>query len=165
RPFLTGSAAPRAVGVSSTASLQPADPPLVDMMLAADEPAALARARQLEADPRLGFLIYSSSKEAFARWIRRCAPLDRWAGESIPLNAIAPGVVETPMTRELLSTPEGRELAFKSTPMPLNGPAAPPIAPARLLAWLASEENTHLCGQVVFIDGGTDVITRRDSTW
>ncbi|MDR1442276.1 MAG: SDR family oxidoreductase [Bifidobacteriaceae bacterium] len=165
RPFLSDSSAPRAVGVSSTASLQPTDPALVDMMLAGDEPAALARAKELEADPRYGFLIYSSSKEAFARWVRRSAALDRWAGRSIPLNAIAPGVIETPMTRELLSTPEGREIAFRSTPMPLNGPAAPPSAPARLLAWLASEENTHLCGQVIFVDGGTDVVTRHDTTW
>ncbi|MDR1635629.1 MAG: SDR family oxidoreductase [Bifidobacteriaceae bacterium] len=165
RPYLSGSAAPRAVGVSSTASLHPADPALVDMMLAGDEPAALTRARELEGDPRLGYLIYSSSKEALARWIRRSAPLERWAGQSIPLNAIAPGVIETPMTRQLLSTPEGREMTFRSTPMPLNGPAAPPIVPARLLAWLASEDNTHLCGQVVFVDGGTDVLTRGDSTW
>ena len=37
--------------------------------------------------------------------------------------------------------------------------------PARLLAWLVSEENSHLCGQVVFIDGGTDAATRGGSTW
>jgi hypothetical protein len=34
-----------------------------------------------------------------------------------------------------------------------------------LLAWLTSEENAHLCGQVVFIDGGSDVIIRGESTW
>jgi len=28
-----------------------------------------------------------------------------------------------------------------------------------------SEENTHLCGQVIFIDGGSDVVIRGDSTW
>jgi len=36
---------------------------------------------------------------------------------------------------------------------------------AYLLAWLVSEENTHLCGQVIFIDGGSDVVIRGDSTW
>jgi hypothetical protein len=39
------------------------------------------------------------------------------------------------------------------------------IVPARLLAWLVSEENTHLCGQVVFVDGGSDAVIRGDSTW
>jgi hypothetical protein len=28
-----------------------------------------------------------------------------------------------------------------------------------------SEENTHLCGQVIFIDGGSDAVIRGDSTW
>ena len=49
-------------------------------------------------------------------------------------------------------------------PMPLGGHAQP-IVPAYLLVWLTSEENTHLCGQVVFIDGGSDVLIRGDSTW
>jgi len=38
-------------------------------------------------------------------------------------------------------------------------------APAYLLAWLTSEENAHLCGQVVYIDGGSDAVMRGDSTW
>jgi len=48
--------------------------------------------------------------------------------------------------------------------MPLNG-IAPPEAPAQLLAWLGSEANTHLCGQIIFIDGGGEVLQRGDSTW
>jgi len=36
---------------------------------------------------------------------------------------------------------------------------------AHLLAWLGSEENTHLCGQVVFVDGGSDAVIRGDSIW
>jgi hypothetical protein len=36
---------------------------------------------------------------------------------------------------------------------------------AYLLAWLTSGENAHLCGQVVFIDGGSDVVIRADSIW
>lgn len=48
--------------------------------------------------------------------------------------------------------------------IPLNG-VARPIVVAHLLAWLTSEENTHLCGQVVFVDGGSDVVIRGDSTW
>ena len=48
--------------------------------------------------------------------------------------------------------------------MPLNG-IADAIVVARLMAWLTSEENTHLCGQVVFVDGGSDVVMRGESTW
>lgn len=49
-------------------------------------------------------------------------------------------------------------------PMPLNGFMGPQV-PARLLAWLVSEENTHLCGQVIFVDGGSGAVIRGDATW
>ena len=48
--------------------------------------------------------------------------------------------------------------------MPLHGYMQAEV-PARLLAWLVSEENTHLCGQLVFVDGGSDAVIRGDSTW
>lgn len=164
RPLLAGSDAPRAVGVASMASLMPVDDELVELQLAGDEEAARARAEVLAADAQTGGLIYSSTKVAFCRWVRRNAATPEWAGASIPLNAIAPGVIVTPMVEPLLATEEGRAQIAQGVPMPLNG-FAPPEAPARLLMWLASEENTHLCGQVVFIDGGSDVVYRGDSTW
>ncbi len=163
-PLLAGSEAPRAVGVASMASLMSVDDELVAAMTAGDEAAALARAEVLAADPETGNLIYSSSKKAFAQWIRREAPSATWAGAGVPLNAIAPGVIVTPMTAPLLETEEGREAIRSGVPMPLNG-FAEAIVPARLLAWLASEENSHLCGQVVFIDGGSDAVIRGDGTW
>lgn len=164
RPLLARSNAPRAVGVASMASLQPNDAELVGLMLAGEEEAALARAAELASSEATGGLIYGSSKAAFARWIRRNAPAPEWAGAHIPLNAVAPGVILTPMTAELTDTEEKRQQLAKLVPMPLNG-FADAIAVARLLVWMASEENTHLCGQVVFIDGGSDVVIRGDSTW
>ena len=164
RPLLSGSDAPRAAGVASMASLNPVDDELVAAMTAGDEAAALARAEILAADETTGYLIYGSTKKAFAQWIRRAAPTDDWAAAGIPLNAIAPGVIVTPMTAPLLESEEGREQIRAGVPMPLNG-FAEAIVPARLLAWLVSEENSHLCGQVVFIDGGSDAVIRGDSTW
>ncbi|MFW2513366.1 SDR family oxidoreductase [Demequina sp. SO4-13] len=164
RPLLTGSPAPRAVGVGSMASLMDHDDELVDHLLAWDEEAALHRAQTLAADEQTGQLIYPSTKVAFARWIRRHAATEEWAGASIPLNAVAPGVILTPMVEPFLATEQGREQIAKGVPMPLNG-FAEPIAVATLLAWMAGEENTHLCGQVVFVDGGSDVVIRGDSTF
>lgn len=109
-------------------------------------------------------LIYSSTKKAFAQWIRRSAPTEEWAGEGIALNAVAPGVIDTPMTADYLATEEARQELLKMVPMPLNGIAEPEVV-ARLLAWLVSEENSHLCGQVVFVDGGSDAVICGDSTW
>lgn len=111
-----------------------------------------------------GALIYSSTKKAFAQWIRRSAATPGLAGASIPLNAVAPGIIATPMTADLTATPEAQEALLQLVPMPLNG-IAEPIVVAHLLGWLGGVENTHLCGQVVFVDGGSDVVIRGDSTW
>ncbi|MFI2754261.1 SDR family oxidoreductase [Cellulomonas sp. P22] len=163
RPLLTGSTAPRAVATSSMASLHPCDTVLVDAMLAGDEAKSLARAAELVSGDQ-GHLVYSSSKVALSRWLRRNASEPGWAGAGIPLNAIGPGVVVTPMTQGMLTTEEDRAAIAATVPMPLGGFMTPDV-PARLLAWLVSEENTHLCGQVVFVDGGSDVVIRSDSTW
>ncbi|MDT0166236.1 SDR family oxidoreductase [Actinotalea sp. AC32] len=163
RPLLAGSPSPRAAVTSSMSSLLPHDALLVELCLAGDEPAAVARAEHLLATGQ-GRVIYGSTKRAVARWVRRAAPTAQWAGAGIPLNAVAPGIVETPMTADWISTPEKREKLQGQVPMPLHGFATPEV-PARLLAWITSEENTHLCGQVVFVDGGADVVLRGDSTW
>ncbi len=68
------------------------------------------------------------------------------------------------MTDTYTSTPEAREAILKQVPMPLNG-IFTPDAVASLLDWLSSEDNAHLCGQVIFIDGGSDVVIRGDSTF
>lgn len=163
RPLLAGSAAPRAVATASMASLMPYDDELVGLCLAHDEASALVRAKQLlESDQ--GGQIYSSTKAALCRWLRRVAPTPEWAGAGIPLNAIGPGIVETPMTAELTATEEARQGLLQMVPMPLNGFMGPQV-PAALLAWLVSEENSHLCGQVIFVDGGSDVVIRGDATW
>lgn len=164
RPLLENSPAPRAVGVSSMASLWPSDETLVKHQLAGEEDLALQRAADLAKSETGGQLIYSSTKVAFSRWLRRASILPEWAGAEIPLNAIGPGTVVSGFTRETLSTEEGRQLLEQMVPMPLGGPAEAVVC-AYLLAWLASAENTHVTGQVVFIDGGNDATLRGDSTW
>lgn len=157
-PLLAGSAAPRAVVIASVASILGAEADVVDACLSGDEPAALDR---MGANPAMAYL---TSKTALARWVRRTAPTPPWAGAGIPLNAIAPGTVRTPMTAELLAVDGGQEMVDAAVPMPLNGHAGPEhIAP--LLEFLASAENTHVTGQVVFVDGGADAVLRGDRTW
>ncbi|MEI5133386.1 SDR family oxidoreductase [Streptomyces libani] len=87
-----------------------------------------------------------------------------WAGAGIPLNAIAPGTVVTPMTEPMLASPDMRKIVDATVPMPLHGHAQPEqIVP--LLAWLTSPGNELVTGQVVFIDGGADAVLRGDGTW
>jgi NAD(P)-dependent dehydrogenase (short-subunit alcohol dehydrogenase family) len=163
RPLLLDSAAPRAVVTASMASLMPHDDALVALLLDGTEAAALARATELEGDERSG-LLYSSSKRALVRWIRRMAPTEPWAGAGIPLNAVAPGVIATPMTAGFLATDEAKAALLQQVPMPLGGVAEPDEV-AQLLVWLVSAENRMLCGQVVFIDGGSDVVLRGDDVF
>lgn len=165
RPLLLRSAAPRAVVVSSMAALHPVDDDLVAALEKGDEAAALNRAEVMAGEPgSWGRLIYGSSKKAISRWVRRQAPGAEWAGAGIPLNAIGPGVIATPMTAEMISTEEKRAALLEVVPMPLNGVAEAHTV-ARLLAWLGGVENTHLCGQVIYIDGGSDAVLRGDSVW
>jgi NAD(P)-dependent dehydrogenase (short-subunit alcohol dehydrogenase family) len=165
RPLLAGSDAPRAAVVASLAALEPTDGALRDALLAGDEAAALELAAAIADAPTdtPSNAIYNTSKNAIALWVRTNAPTADWAGAGIPLNAIAPGVIETPMIAEILATEEGRAALAAGAPAPLNGPAAPAAAPAALLAWLTSEQNTHVTGQVVFIDGGAEVLRRPEA--
>lgn len=163
RPMLAGAKEPRAAITSSMASLQPADEQLVQLGLDGDEPGAMARAAELVKQD-LGHLIYPSSKVAITRWMRRVASGPDWAGEGIPLNAIGPGVVETAMTADMIDTEEGRANILEIVPMPLNSVMGPQV-PAHLLVQLIAEENTHMCGQVLFVDGGYDATVRGESAW
>jgi NAD(P)-dependent dehydrogenase (short-subunit alcohol dehydrogenase family) len=108
--------------------------------------------------------VSSSADEIGRRWLRRAASGKEWAGAGIPLNAIAPGVVETPMVAGMIGTEIQRAAMSALVPMPLNGFMRPEV-PAYLLGWLVSEKNSHLCGQVIFVDGGSDAVIRGDSTW
>lgn len=112
--------------------------------------------------PRQGYANYSASKQAIACWVRRNAPTQKWSGAGVALNAIAPAVVVSPMTEQLRNSKEGLA-QLEQVPMPLNDWLEREQA-AAMLAFLTSEENTHLCGQVIFVDGGYDAITRGDST-
>ena len=158
RPLLAASDAPRAVVVSSFSSLQDNDPELVGLLLAGDEAGAVARSEAL-VEQQVGHLIYSSTKRAISEWVRLQSVTPEWAGAGIPLNAVGPGVILTPMTAPLMDTQEGRDRLAQIVPMPLNGPAEPTVI-AKALAWLTSEENTHMAGQTVFVDGGADVAIR-----
>lgn len=164
-PTLAQSAAPRAVVVSSMASLQDNSPELVEALLAGDEELALKIGQDLaDQGPGTGYLNYPSSKRALSRWVRRESITATWAGANIPLNAIAPGTVTSAMTTKMLATQEGRDMVDSHVPMPLNYHSEPVVL-ARLLVWLASEENTHVTGQTIYADGGADATLRGDDIW
>ena len=164
-PLLGSSSAPRVCVTASAASLHPAHDDLVAAMLAGDRATAARLGEELvAAGSGAGYLNYSSSKQAVARWVRRNAPTERFAGAGIALNAVAPGVVVTPMTEELFATEEGRRQMTENMPSPLNGPArAEDIAAA--ICFLVSAATAKVCGQVLFVDSGYDALTRGETSW
>lgn len=165
-PTLTKSDAPRAALISSMASLMPNDPALVEAMCVEDDEAkALARAQELvDIGGGMEQLIYGSTKRAISRWVRRESIKEHWACAGIPLNAVGPGIVKTPMVADMIATQEARDALDKMVPMPCNYYLEPESV-AYLLIWLTSEENTHTTGQTIYIDGGSDAALRGDNVW
>lgn len=164
-PALSKSGAPRVVATSSMASLMQVDEDLVSLMLNGDEQGALARAEELvEQGSGAEGKIYSSTKRALSRWIRRECIKDQWAKSGIPMNAVGPGIVKTPMVAEMIATQEGRDGLAKVVPMPLHG-YLEPDGVAELIIWLSSAINTHVTGQTIYIDGGSDAVLRGDDIW
>ncbi len=164
-PSLTGSKNPRVAITSSMASLMPNSPALVDAMLADNESTALTIAQGLcGKGAEQAALIYGSTKRALSRWIRRECIKPAWAGAGIPLNAVGPGIVETPMVADMIATAEARSAIDAMVPMPLNH-YLKAVQVAYLLVWLTSKENTHTTGQTIYIDGGSDAALRGDNIW
>ena len=115
RPLLAQGNLPRAVGISSFASIMQADSELVEACLSGDEAAALRIADNKEPG-----VYYSSSKAAFARWIRRQAITTDWVRTGILLNGIAPGMVVTPMTQAMVDDKARRAQLEQAMPMPIG---------------------------------------------
>lgn len=71
------------------------------------------------------------------------------ASRNITVNAVAPGFIETDMTKNL--TPEQREQMLKN--VPLGRPGLPEDV-ARVVGFLCSPEADYITGQVIAVDGG-----------
>ena len=163
RPLLAKGESPRAIATVSSSILNVQVADVVEACLAGDEPLALERMAATAATG-LDMAGYPTSKYALARWIRRNATTEAWAGAGIALNGVAPGIVTTNMTAEMLQGGESKELADASVPMPFGGYCHPQHV-ADVIAFFASPRPTRICGQVLFVDGGADVELRGDDIW
>lgn len=162
RPLLARSEAPRAVAVSSTSSLAPADERVLQACADGDEAAATAL---VAAEPSLRDSAYGIAKRALNGWVRRMAPTPGWAGAGIPLNAVAPGVVDTPAAAWIFSDDEVRASVEATAPQPLGGFPGRPEWVGHLISWLAAPENRFVTGQVIFADGGAEAALLGDRQW
>ncbi len=126
--------------------------PMVEAMLAGDEPRALALANELN-QPQIA---YSGSKYAVTRYARQKAV--EWGGRGLRLNVVAPGAVETPLHQASKDDPRFGE-AVRNFVAPL-GRAGQPAEIAALIAFLQSPQASFIHGSVMFVDGGMDAMVR-----
>jgi cyclopentanol dehydrogenase len=92
---------------------------------------------------------YSASKGA-VRALTRTAAV-QYAKHGIRVNAVFPGYVETPMTREWHAQPDVRQ---DRTAQTLLGRLAQPEDIAWGILYLASDESAYVTGSELVIDGG-----------
>jgi NAD(P)-dependent dehydrogenase (short-subunit alcohol dehydrogenase family) len=175
RPLLANSPAPRAVAVSSVASLRSTPAEIIVKCLEMDEPGAIAAAWTAVEQSRLGtsgtdglpasartpLVLYGAAKRALECWCRRVAPTEEWAGAGVILNAVALGFYDTPAAANVLSNPGLRASMAALTPLRGSFPGRPEEA-AALLAWCISPENSQMTGQILFADGGYEAQLRKD---
>jgi len=93
-------------------------------------------------------LAYVTTKAALSGLVRSLVidlgPLE------ISVNAVLPGVVETPMSRKFLSAEQIRDLE-RSTP---KGHLVSPDEVAHVCMWLSSSMSSGVNGQFITVDGG-----------
>jgi NAD(P)-dependent dehydrogenase (short-subunit alcohol dehydrogenase family) len=156
RPLLEAGSPSYALALcSNSMTVQPGiSSQLVDAMLAGDEDTARALA-----DDDESVMGYGATKTALARWLRRAAPSEEWAGAGIRLNAMAPGLIETPMTAESRSDPVYGKY-IDAFPVPL-GRAGQPAELAELAVFLLTRAS-FMTGSIVLVDGGTEAQLRPD---
>jgi len=94
-----------------------------------------------------GQVNYSAAKSALVGMARSITR--ELGGKNITANVVAPGFIDTDMTREL-----GEDLAAKYRSQIPAGRFASPEEVAKVVAWVASEDAGYISGAVIPVDGG-----------
>ena len=74
-----------------------------------------------------------------------------YASQGLRINAVAPGMTDTPMTASMLKMPAMREGAARQYPL---GGVQTAAQVADVMAWLLGDGSARLTGQVIAVDGG-----------
>jgi NAD(P)-dependent dehydrogenase (short-subunit alcohol dehydrogenase family) len=153
RPLLAPGGAAVAISSNST-TVQPAVPAdLVEACLRHDEELSAQIA-----DARGSLVTYPATKLAVAHWVRRNATGPDWAGSGLRLNAVAPGMIDTPMVAGMRADAKAGPM-LDMLPIPAGRPGrADEIA--AVIDLLLGPDGTFFCGSVVFCDGGSDALLR-----
>jgi meso-butanediol dehydrogenase/(S,S)-butanediol dehydrogenase/diacetyl reductase len=95
---------------------------------------------------------YCASKSGVLGLTRSLAV--EYADQGLRVNAICPGAVDTPLTREAAPIPDWADLAKIYRLAPKTGKASAPEEIAAAVAYLASADACNITGTVLSVDGG-----------
>jgi gluconate 5-dehydrogenase len=96
-----------------------------------------------------GYAAYCSSKGAVDSLTRTLAC--EWAKHNVLVNAIAPTIVETPLTSDALANPDFARMMKARIPL---GRWALPEDIVGPVIFLSSKASDFVTGQILYIDGG-----------
>lgn len=96
---------------------------------------------------------YGSAKAGLLALTRNLAT--RWAGDGIRVNAVVPGVIDTPMTAPMNAVPQIKQQQLDHIPM---GRLGTPEDIASAIAFLCTENASYITGSTLAVDGGYSVV-------
>jgi len=102
----------------------------------------------------MGFHASIASSKAAVEGLAKSLAAE-WASSKIRVNVVAPSLTDTPLARNLLSTPEKREASDKRHALGRVG-RSEEVAAAAL--YLLGTQSGWITGQVLHIDGGLSVV-------
>jgi len=140
---------------SNSAPMITTDDVFVQLCLSGDEDAACA-----EVETRDGHTAYAGSKRAVIVWMRR--NVVAYAAGGVRMNAVAPGITQTPLAEQVLADKELGEAMRQFGEMVPWGGTAQPAQIANVMRFMLSDEADFVCGSIFFVDGGSDAMLRTD---
>lgn len=110
--------------------------------------------RSVAVEPGQG--VYAATKAGLVQLLRTAAA--ELGPSGVRLNAIAPGVVETPLTGQIRAVPEWAEAYASKSAL---GRWAQPGELAGAVVYLASDASSFVTGTQLFVDGGWTAVDGR----
>lgn len=101
--------------------------------------------------PSNGYGIYASSKAALTNLTKTMAA--EWSNFNVRVNCIIPGVIQTPMTENIIKSKKKQLLI----PIALKRIGKPEEV-AHVALFLASEYSSYICGATIDVTGGKYII-------